>query len=73
MVYGPEYGQPETIHLHAPEYDQPEINLLLLWESMVDLFLPERETREEFLRIFSVNPPTDLIPQLNGQVKLSLN
>ena len=42
----PEYGQPGTINLYDPEYDQPGIILWVWWQSMIDLFMYGRETRE---------------------------
>ena len=34
-----EYGQPGTIDLYRPVYDQPGINLSLLWQSIINLFV----------------------------------
>ena len=48
IIIGPEYGQSGIINLYGPVYDQPGINLSLLWQSMINLFLYGRETRVVF-------------------------
>ena len=37
------YGQPGTMNLYGSVYDQLGIDLSLLWQSMIDLFLYGRE------------------------------
>ena len=45
-IYGPDYGQPGAINISGQVYDQPGCNLFLLWQSMINLFLHDRENRE---------------------------
>ena len=42
----PEYGKPGTISLYGPEYDQPGNILWVWWQSMIDLVLYRRESRD---------------------------
>ena len=48
IIYDSEYCQPGTINFYGPVYDQPGSKLSLLSQSMINLFLDGRETREDF-------------------------